>query len=341
MTTGWHRNPYLNLSHYSPHCLPRCHPQNQGSVCGARHLLRTGEWVMFSVTMVRGRAGSKREQLPFKWALTLCQALSQVLSRHCLIQSSWGHRRWVPKWPPVPRCGYWGLQEPGISRPPNLMTPLFLAWRSNRIHSRPHAPSPHIVWPALFKSTFGLFLPSKWLGNSESPESFSSCSKLNYIHQPGASTIVPRAFPALIRIFLFSLGEGGQPISAAVTLPGARTWNCGAHGPSDGAANRRWSGGPWFRVCMGSPLPSPILMSWCGAKNGEEGAQEKMSLKRYTHVHVCTNAHTHSHTKEWGTRESACPHMDWSSSAATPEGHVWRNKCKTSLQMLGARLGSG
>lgn len=82
---------------------------------------------------------------------------------------------------------------------------------------------PRVGWPAFGESTLGLVLPSQWLGTSESPESCSSCSKLSYIHQPGASTAVPRAFPALIRIFLFSLGEGGQPRPASVTLPGART----------------------------------------------------------------------------------------------------------------------
>lgn len=81
----------------------------------------------------------------------------------------------------------------------------------------------HLGQPAFIKFAFGLFLPSKQLGNSKSPESCSLCSKLNYIHQPGASAIVPRAFLALIRIFLFSLGEKGQPISASITLPGART----------------------------------------------------------------------------------------------------------------------
>lgn len=106
------------------------------------------------------------------------------------------------------------------------------------LSSSPHFHT-HMGWPALvFKSPSGSFLPSHRLGSSEGLESCSSCSKLNYIHQPGTSTIVPKAFPALIRIFLFSLREEEQPISASISLPGARTWNCRARGLSDGAARR-------------------------------------------------------------------------------------------------------
>lgn len=121
---------------------------------------------------------------------------------------------------------------------------------------------------------------------------------------------------ALIRIFLFSLGEKGQPISASITLPGARTWNCRVHGPSDGTAGRRWSGGLWFCICVGAPCPFPPLVSWRDAKNDEEGAQKEMSLKR---THACVhmrarvhNAHTRTH---WGVRNKGSPHrhVDWSS----------------------------
>ena len=133
--------------------------------------------------------------------------------------------------------------------------------------------------------------PVSRLGNGESPESCSSRSKLNYIHQPGASTIVPRAFPALIRIFLFSLGEGGQPISTSITLPEARTWNCRARGPTDGAASRRRADG-WDATLNGGPSAFflPPSASWCDAKTGGENPagsvfEEDTCMHVYIHTH--------------------------------------------------------
>ena len=159
-----------------------------------------------------------------------------------------------------------------------------------RLH--PHVAALHSLSPLLDR-----FLPSSRLGNGESPESWSSRCKLNYIHQPGASTIVPRAFPALIRIFLFSLREGGQPISTSITLPAARNWNCRAHAPTDGAASRRWGGGvtpSW----MGAPQPSFSHPRQAGMMlKLAERTQQEVSLKR---THACMYTHTHTHTQSHG-----------------------------------------
>ena len=237
--------------------------------------------------------------------------LCQVPSEHWACVTSFrlhedlGDR--VPKQASVPRCGNWGWEEPGVSGSPHPhdLTYSLAADRTGLfppLSSSPHL-HPDVGCPAFIKPTFGSFLPSNRLGNGKSLESCSSRCKLNYIHQPGASTIVPRAFPALIRIFVFSLGKGGQPISTSITLPGARTWNRGAHWPSDGAASRREGGGLWRWVCPGGPSAFflPPSASWCVAKTGKEGTQQEMSLER---THARSHTHTHTHTQPWGTRES-------------------------------------
>lgn len=212
-------------------------------------------------------------------------------------------------WVPIPHDPICSLAADGSG--------LFLS-----LSSSPHL-HPHMSCPAFIKPTFGSFLLSDQLGNDESSESCSSRSTLNYIHQPGAGTIVPRAFPALIRIFLFSLGEGGQPISISITLPGDRTWNCRACGPSDGLARRRGDRELWCWVFTGPPaLFLPLSVSWCDAKNGEEGTQQEMSLKR---THACMHTpRPQTHTEPWGTRESLHQYTDSSSSTATSEEPGWR-----------------
>lgn len=126
--------------------------------------------------------------------------------------------------PRVARCGYRGWEEPGVCGSPHPRTTRSLAadrtkvFPSVRSGPRLH---PHVAALHSLNPFWIVFCPPvSRLGNGES-ESCSSRSKLNYIHQPGASTIVPRAFPALIRMFYFP-SEAGQSISASITLPGGQ-----------------------------------------------------------------------------------------------------------------------
>lgn len=215
MTAGHHRNPYLSFSHSSPHWPPRTRD------------LSAQELGVFSITHHWG-SGIKENSPHLLWAHSGPGPEPSTLPAlpHSVFM------RTQKAGTQVTRCAQtWKLRFGGASdtwAPKTHDLPCWLPADGTELIPAPaEAPTSTPAW-AFVKSIFALFLPSKRLGNRQSPESCSSCSKLNYIHQPGASTIVPRAFPALIRIFLFSLGEGGQPSSASVTLPGARTWNCRA-----------------------------------------------------------------------------------------------------------------